>query len=46
MVLSICSLSITNDGNTADVIDLSASGAADATLSADSVSLASGASRK
>ena len=37
-------LRITNDGNTADVIDLSTSGDADATLSADSVSLASGAS--
>ena len=37
---------ITNDGNTADVIDLSASGAADAVLSADSVSLASGASEE
>ena len=39
-------LSITNDGNTADVIDLSTSGDADATLSAESVSLASGASEE
>ena len=42
----VYTLSITNDGNTADVIDLSVSGDADATLSADSVSLASGASEE
>ena len=42
----VYTLSITNDGNTVDVIDLSASGDADATLSADSVSLASGASEE
>ena len=39
-------LSITNEGNTADVLDLSLSGDADAALSADSVSLASGASEE
>ena len=39
-------LSITNDGNTADVIDLSTSGDVDGTLSVDSVSLASGASEE
>ena len=42
----VYTLSITNDGNTADVIDLSASGDVDATLSVDSVSLASGASEE
>ena len=42
----VYTLSITNDGNTVDVIDLSASGDADATLSAESVSLAPGASEE
>ena len=40
----VYTLSITNNGNTDDVLDLSTSGDADATLSEDSVSLASGAS--
>ncbi len=42
----IYKLRITNDGNTEDIIDLSTSGDADATLSAESVSLASGASEE
>ena len=42
----VYTLSITNDGNTTDVINLSTSGDADATLSAESVSLASGASEE